>query len=45
MIPNRTPSRSISGLVGGIAAIAVAVTAFSMGGGPANAQVAARVLP
>lgn len=43
MIPNRTPSRSISGLVVGVAAVAVAVAALAMGGGPAHAQVAARV--
>ena len=43
MIPNRTPSRFISGLVGGVAAVAVALTAFAMGGGAAHAQVAARV--
>ena len=43
MIPDRTPSRMISGLVVGVAAVAMAVTAFAIGGGAAHAQVAARV--
>jgi len=43
MITHRTSSRTILSLIGGAAAIAVAITAFALGDGPAHAQVAARV--
>ena len=43
MITHRTPQRTILSLIGGAAAIAVAVTGFALGDGPAHAQVAAKV--
>ncbi|MDP1777476.1 MAG: hypothetical protein Q8K90_02565, partial [Brevundimonas sp.] len=43
MITNRTSHRTILGLIGGVAAIASAVTVFALGDGSAHAQVAAKV--
>lgn len=43
MITHRTPHRTLLALIGGVAAIATAVTVFAIGDRPAHAQVAAKV--
>lgn len=43
MITHRTPHRATFGIIGGVAALAAAVTVFAIGDGPAHAQTAASV--
>ena len=43
MITHRIPHRATFGIIGGVAALAAAVSVFAIGDGPAHAQTAARV--
>ena len=43
MITHRIPHRATFGIIGGVAALAAAVSVFAIGEGPAHAQTAARV--